>query len=129
MESNLGMDHVTISQFCAEIAVLLEEKLGAKKGSLARRAHKARRRLPKEVRAAIAVLVEADEKSQDPRIAMQVDPLTVTNAFTKTRDYLSRIDPKEERITRQYRFAALVMSQVIVVFVVFVVVMRQTGHL
>ncbi len=123
------MDHVTVSQLCNEISSLLEEKLGAKGASLAKRARKVRRALPREIRAYIEVLIEADAKSEDPRIAMQVDPATVTNAFAKTREYLIKIDPKEERITRQYKFAALVMSQVIIVFVVFLIVMQQTGYL
>ena len=74
------MSAVTIQQLTDRVAALLEERLRVK-GSLAEKLRRAGRRLPRRVREAGAVLVQAQAMAQVPKLLMQIDDEAVADAY------------------------------------------------
>ena len=99
------MTAVSIQQMTDRISVLLGEKLRLR-GSLGDKAAKARRRLPKAQGAALAVLVEAERMSQNPRLLPQIDYETVAEAYDLLLRHLNVAERREARKTLAVGIAA-----------------------
>lgn len=75
------MSAVTIQQMADRVAGLMEQKLGVGGKGLAVKLRRAGRRLPKNVRVAAEVLVQASEMAQSARLMHRIDDGLVAEAY------------------------------------------------
>ncbi|MEM9434796.1 MAG: hypothetical protein AAGA12_12810 [Pseudomonadota bacterium] len=123
------MDYHTVSRLSERISDLLANKLSVSGRTLSQRSREAGPMLPRRTKADLAILVEALEKTEDPRVAMQIDPAHVMAAYRRCLKFLQSVDPNQDRITRRYRLAAVAMFQILAVSVVTIWVLRHQGYL
>ncbi len=91
------MERTGLHRMNAEIAGLLEQKLGAGGDGLAAKLRQAGYRLPRPVRRAGRQLVAASQKSANPRLMKQIDQEALRRAHRRCLTYLRRIDPARRR--------------------------------
>jgi len=91
------MGAVTTQQMADRVAALLEQKLRVRGPTLADRVRRAGRRLPRRVRLAAAVLVQAGEMAGNPRLMHQIDPAVVAEAYDICVRHLGGVDLADRR--------------------------------
>lgn len=91
------MGAVTTQQMADRVAALLEQKLRVRGPTLADRVRRAGRRLPRRVRLAAAVLVQAGEMAGNPRLMYQIDPAVVAEAYDICVRHLGGVDRADRR--------------------------------
>jgi hypothetical protein len=91
------MSVVTVQQMADRVAALLEERLRVKGDTLEARLNRAGRRLPRKVRDAGAVLVQATQMIRNPKMMHLVDDETVALAYDTCLRHLNTVDPAEAR--------------------------------
>ena len=94
------------ARLAAEISELLASRLRAKGGDLSTRIARARRVLPRSVRAEAGEIARAAELSAHPKLRRQIDPERTARAFERVRAHLSGIDPRQARRTAMLNMAA-----------------------
>ncbi|AQS49360.1 MULTISPECIES: hypothetical protein [Thioclava] len=104
-----------INEMVRQVSRLLAQRLGAKGPTLEARVASRARALPRKVRKAALVLIDAERKMQAPKIARQLDARRVEAAFATCRDYLEPLGAAE-----RLRSAALGLATSIAVIVVIV---------
>ena len=90
-------DTSELARLEADIATLMQEKLGIGTGSLARTLRKAGRRLPKRVRVAGRDVVQGADMARHPKLARQVDVARVRKAAREVRLHLNTVDAADRR--------------------------------
>lgn len=83
------------------------ERLGLRGPDLAGVVRKAGRQVPRRLRPAAAVLVEAERMAENPRLARLIDGARVERAARDLEEWLATQDPRERRRTRIINLAAL----------------------
>lgn len=104
----------------AALVKLLGEKHGIKARDLRQAGARAGRRLPKRLRAQIAVLVEAEQLAAAPKLAKRVDLRAVDAAEKALELHLKAIDPKERRRAKILGLAGTIAAQILIILTVFV---------
>ena len=106
---------------------LLQAKLGLRGKTLSSRLKKARRSLPKRLRREGQVIVDAQEKSSHPKLALIQDQSAVNVAFHEIMTYLKDIDPDERRKTNLLRWLAAQVLNIIIITIIVVLLLRWQG--
>lgn len=91
------MGAVAIQQMAERVADLLEQRLGIKGRDLATKLRRGGRALPRKVRTAADLLVDAAEKARHPKLLGQIDMGAVADAYDACVRHLTGIDPKDRR--------------------------------
>ncbi len=78
----------------------METKMAIKSRDLSEALQRAGRRLPRQIRAQVAVLAAAEKQAGHPRLARQVDAAAVRQAFGAVSAHLRSINAAEARWTR-----------------------------
>ena len=107
------MEPAEIQALVARVFALLESKLDARGATLQKRLAYVRRKLPGRIRRAGEVLVDAQGMAENPRLAMRLEPETLTRATTQMERFLNEIDAPAERSRRRYNKMATVAGQVL----------------
>jgi len=107
------MEPAEIQALVARVFDLLESKLGARGSTLQKRLTYVRRKLPGRIRRAGEVLVDAQTMAENPRLAMRLQPETLTQATAQMERFLNDIDVPAERSKRRYNKLATVAGQVL----------------
>jgi len=81
-----------VEALAAEVAELLEARLGVRGTTLEARVARARRQLPAALRAAAADLVEAQRMVAHPRLARRIDAARVARAHAALVAHLTALD-------------------------------------
>ena len=102
----MAMTQEELAQKTAHLNDLLEEKLGLRKGPLARRAARAGRRLPAYVRKSLHRLSQAQALMAHPKLAQQVNTAELQRSYAQACAHLQAIDPGARRKTAALRLAA-----------------------
>ncbi len=121
------IDATTLTADIERLEMLLADKLGARRGNLARRAAKAGRRLPKWVRRNLEFLSQCGHIAGHPQLASTVEPAMIARAVERSERHLNAIDVKERRIKTALGIAAGLIVQLVILFAVAVAVMRWRG--
>jgi hypothetical protein len=107
------MEPAEVQALVARVFALLESKLGARGSTLQKRLTYVRRKLPSRIRRAGEVLVDAQGMAENPRLAMRLEPETLSRATTQIERFLNEIDVPAERSRRRYNKMAAVAGQVL----------------
>lgn len=121
------MSVVTVQQMADRVSALLQERLGVRGDTLEGRLGRAGRRLPRKVRDAGAVLVQATQMTRNPRLMHLVDDQTVALAYDTCLRHLNTVDPVAARKGLILDIAARIAFAILVVAVLFVAVIYWRG--
>ena len=122
------MSAATIQQMADRVAQLLDERLRLK-GSLEDQLRRAGRRLPRKVRAAGAVLVQAVAMAQNPKLLLQIDDETVALAYDLCVRHLNGVNPGAARKGALLNLAASIAFSLLVVGLLVLVVLYLRGFI
>lgn len=111
----------------ARIETLLAEKFGASRGSLARRAQKPGRALPRRVRKDLERLARAQGMTGHPKLSRMIDGKDATRAAIHLRDWLEEVDVADRRKGRVLDLLGTLSFNLILVFVLLIAVLRWRG--
>jgi hypothetical protein len=118
------MYETSLSSVTAEVETLLVEKFSAKGRDLAQKLSHVGRRLPKRVREQAQVLVEAQMRTRNPKLAHQYDPARVLAAQKACLDYLNKVDRGRLRSRGRAGWFTGLMVNLFIVIVLFVIAVR-----
>ncbi|MFD2740144.1 hypothetical protein ACFSUD_11220 [Sulfitobacter aestuarii] len=107
---------------------LLQERLGIKARNLRQGFRQARRHLPRPVRRQARMLGEAEQLVGHPRIARQLDPAVMENAFASVRSHLRGIDAGDLRKARILAVAGSIAWKLLLLAGVFVTFLWWRGY-
>ncbi len=79
------------------LETLMQEKLGVRGKTLAKRLARAGRRLPRRVQRAGRVITDAQAAAGHPKLARLHDPKALDAAFSEITAHLRQIDPADRR--------------------------------
>lgn len=91
------IDEQDISRQVSALEQHLQDKLGLRRGSLARRLSKAGRRLPRRIHTAGKTITDAQLLLGHPKLARQIDAERLSTAFTTLNSHLETINPADRR--------------------------------
>lgn len=123
------MSAVTIQQMAERVAALLEERLNIKGRGLTEKLRKGGRLLPRRVRAAAGQLADAADRSQNPKLLMQINEAAVADAYDVCSRYLGKIDAADRRMGMVLRTASSMVISLMVVVAILVGVLFWRGYL
>ena len=123
------MSAVTIQQMAERITALMEQKLRLKGKDLREELRKGGRILPRRVRAAAEELADAAEKSQNPKLLLQIDETAVVAAYDVCSKHLSKIDAGYLWTSSMLRTASSIVISLFVVVLLAVGVLYWRGYL
>ena len=123
------MRAVTIQQLAERIAALMEQRLRLKGKDLREKLRKGGRLLPRRVRAAAETLADAAERSQNPKLLLQIDETAVVAAYDVCSKHLGKIDPKYRRTSNALRTASSIAGSLLVVGLIVIGVLYWRGYL
>lgn len=121
------MSAVTITQMADRVSALLEERLGVRGRSFAEKHRKAGRRLPRKVNEAVALLVEAAEMAQNPKLQVRVDEARVAQAYDLSVRHLGGIKRGERLKTAVISAAASAAFGILVIVLLVIAVVYWRG--
>ncbi len=121
------MGVVTVQQMADRVSELLGERLRVKGDTLEARLRKAGRRLPRKVRDAGAVLVQATQMIRNPKLMHLVDDETVATAYDTCLRHLNTVNPNEAMKTLLVGIAAHIAFSLLVVAVLVIVTLYWRG--
>lgn len=121
------MSVVTVQQMADRVSALLGERLRVRGDTLEARLKKAGRRLPRKVREAGAVLVQAGQMVRNPKLMHLVDEEVVAQAYDTCLRHLAKVNPREARITLLVGIAAHIAFSLLVVAVLVIVTLYWRG--
>lgn len=123
------MSAVTIQQMAERVTSLMEERLRIKGKGLQEKLRKGGRLLPRRVRLAAESLADAAERSQNPKLLLQIDEAAVVAAYDICSKHLSKIDAGHRRLTGILGTASSIAASLLVVGVVVICVLYWRGYL
>ena len=123
------MSAVTIQQMAERITALMEQQLRLKGKDLREKLRKGGRILPRRVRAAAEELADAAEKSQNPKLLLQIDETAVVAAYDVCSKHLSKIDAGYLWTSSMLRTASSIVISLFVVVLLAVGVLYWRGYL
>lgn len=106
----------------------LKAKLGIRSATLAQAFKRSNHLLPKPVRAAGVVLVDAQKKVVHPKMARLVDEGVVNKAFGTIEAHLAAIDVKERRKDARLRWLAVLILNMALVALIFFAILKWRGY-
>ena len=121
------MSAVTIEQMANRVAELLEQRLRLKGGGLDDKLRRAGRRLPRRVRDAGAVLVQAQAMAQSPKLLMQINDEAVAIAYDICVRHLGGLRPGAARRGMLLNIAASIGFSLLVVAGLVLIVLYLRG--
>ena len=123
------MSAVTIQQMAERVTVLMEQKLRINGRGLHEKLRKGGRMLPRRVRSAAEQLADAAERSQNPKLLLQIDEAAVVVAYDLCSRHLSQIDVGHRRMTAILGTASSMVISLIVVAMLVTGVLYWRGYL
>lgn len=123
------MSAVTIQQMAERIDGLMEERLRIKGKGLREKLRKGGRLLPSRVRTAAEQLADAAERSQNPKLLLQIDEANVGAAYDVCSKHLTKIDAGQRRMTGMLRLASSIAASLLVVALIMTAVLYWRGYL
>ena len=123
------MSAVTIQQMAERITGLMEERLRIKGKGLHEKLRKGGRLLPRRVRAAAGALADAAERSQNPKLLLQINEAEVVAAYDVCSRHLSKIDAGQRRITGLLGTASSMAASLLAVCLIVIGVLYWRGYL
>lgn len=124
-----SMSAVTIQQMAERITALFEQRLRIKGKDLNEKLHKGGRLLPRRVRAAAVQLADAAERSQNPKLLLQIDEAAVVAAYDICSKHLSKIDAGHRRTSSILRTASSMVISLFAVALIVIGVLYWRGYL
>lgn len=121
------MAGASIQQMADRVAQLMEERLRLRGKGLAEKLRRGGRQLPRKVRAAAEVLVQASVMAQNPRLLMQIDHATVALAYDLCLSHLTAVNAGERRKTVLIGVLASIAFSVLAVAVLVLAVVYWRG--
>ena len=118
---------VTIENQAENLRVLLADRLGARRGTLARRVAKAGRLLPTGIRNDISAVAEAEIMTQHPKLGRRIDANFTQPAYARAVAHLKAIDVKDRRKGVILSILGSMAFNLLVVIVLLIVVLRWRG--
>ena len=118
-----------ITELQSDLQTRLAQKLGLRRGPLDKRLAKAGRRLPRRVHRDAAVIKEAAELMDHPKLRRRVDQASIQAAHDRIADHLDRIDPKERRVRFWLGVLGSLAFNVLAVATLLIVVLKWRGYL
>lgn len=97
-----------------------DAKLGVKSRSLSQALKRAGRRLPRRLHKQGAVLVRAEHLVNNPKLARQITPSEVDQAYDAISGYLGSIDVADRRKAWMLSMAGAVAANVLIVAALFI---------
>lgn len=122
------MSAVTIQQMAERVTALMEQKLRLKGKDLRGKLRKGGRLLPRRVRAAAEHLADASERSQNPKLLLQIDEAAVVAAYDVCSKHLSKIDAGHRRTSSILGTASSIAASLLVVGVIVIGVLYWRGY-
>jgi hypothetical protein len=119
----------TIEAQAQNLRDLLANRLGLRRGSLARRVAKAGRRLPVGVRNDISAVAEAESMAQHPRLGRRMDPKVTHGAYERASVFLKAIDVKDRRKGVILSILGSVAFNILAVVTLLIIVLRWRGFI
>jgi hypothetical protein len=113
----------------AEVAGLLETRLGARGATFDVQVARARRHLPAALRVAAADLLEARRMAANPRLARRIDPARVSRAHAALVAHLTTVDRAASRRAMVLDFLATAGFQLLAVAGLVLAVLVWRGFL
>lgn len=113
----------------AHIRGLLNDKFGIETADLGRGFRKAGRRIPRHLQEKAEILVDAVAKAGHPKLIRMLDEKRITRAHDDLTRFLEKIDRKDQRKGAMLGMLGAMVFNLILVFAVFVVVLRWRGFL
>ena len=123
------MSAVTIQQMAERITTLMEQRLRLKGKDLHEKLRKGGRKLPRRVRAAAEQLADAAQRSQNPKLLLQIDEAAVVAAYDVCSKHLSKIDAGYLRTSSILRTASSMVISLLVVVALAIAVLYWRGYL
>ena len=123
------MSAVTIQQMAERITTLMEQRLRLKGKDLHEKLRKGGRKLPRRVRAAAEQLADAAQRSQNPKLLLQIDEAAVVAAYDVCSKHLSKIDAGYLRTSSILRTASSMVISLLVVVALALAVLYWRGYL
>lgn len=123
------MSAVTIQQMAERITTLMEQRLRLKGKDLREKLRKGGRMLPRRVRAAAEQLADAAERSQNPKLLLQIDEAAVVSAYDICSKHLGKIDAAFLRTSSMLRTARSIVISLLVVAGLAIAVLYWRGYL
>ena len=123
------MSAVTIQQMAERITTLMEQRLRLKGKDLHEKLRKGGRKLPRRVRAAAEQLADAAQRSQNPKLLLQIDEAAVVAAYDVCSKHLSKIDSGYLRTSSILRAASSMVISLFVVIALAIAVLYWRGYL
>jgi hypothetical protein len=123
------MSAVTIQQMAERITALMEQRLRLKGKDLREKLRKGGRLMPRRVRAAAEQLADAAERSQNPKLLLQIDEAAVVAAYDVCSKHLSKIDADHLRTSSMLRTASSMVISLLVVALIVIGVLYWRGYL
>ncbi len=121
------MSAITIQQMADRVAALMEERLRLRGTGLEAKLRKGRRLLPRKVRGAADILVQAAKMAQNPKLLLQIDHEAVASAYDICVRHLGAINQAERRMTAVVGVAGSIAFSVLVVGVLLLAVLHWRG--
>ena len=122
------MSAVTIQQMAERITALMEQRLKLKGKDLSEKLRKGGRLLPRRVRAAAEQLAVASERSQNPKLLLQIDEAAVVAAYDTCSRHLSKIDAGYQRTSSILRTASSIAGSLLIVALIVIGVLYWRGY-
>ena len=123
------MSAVTIQQMAERITALMEQRLRVKGKDLHEKLRRGGRVLPRRVRAAAVQLADAAERSQNPKLLLQIDEAAVVAAYDVCSKHLSKIDAGHRRTTGVLRTASSIVISLMLVVLIVIGVLHWRGYM
>lgn len=111
----------------ASLSQLVTEKFGPPGPDLVRQARKLGRRVPKGIRADLALVGEAATLARHPRLSRLHQPQSVAAAAARATAHLETIDEADRRKGAVLSWAGDIVINLLLLFTLFVVVLRWQG--
>ncbi|SMY08620.1 hypothetical protein [Flavimaricola marinus] len=109
------MNGDAVTRNAAEISRLMSERMRISGRSLEAQVRKAGRALPRARAREARYLVQAQQLSQNPKLARMIDERQVTQATANLTAFLSGIDPKERRKDRLLGILGILAANVLLI--------------
>lgn len=122
------MEPAEIQALSERVFALLQSKLGARGSTLQKRLAYVRRKLPGRIRRAGDLLVEAQNMSQNPSLAMRLEHDRLSRATAEIERYLNEIDVAAEKSRHLYNKMAAIAGQFILVTAIAVSFLVWRGY-
>ena len=123
------MSVVSVQQMADRVSELLGQKLRVKGDTLELRLNRAGRRLPRKVREAGAVLVQATQMIRNPKLMHQVEYEAVALAYDTCLRHLNTVDPKDAVKAMVLDIAAHIAFSLLVVAVLLIATLYWRGQI